>query len=276
MILINGQPENRIEVTDRGLQYGDGLFETIAYRNGQLEYYPQHLSRLLEGCQRLKIGFSVAQQQSLTEEVHAVCRQLNNDAVIKIMVTRGSGGRGYRYQTDMQPSRIISTHAMPIYPESHQSGITVRFCHQRLANNPALAGIKHLNRLEQVLARNEWQDDSIVEGLMLDYQDQVIEGTMSNVFLVQNSQLSTADLSDSGIAGIMRQQLIKIADRLSIPLHITSLTINDLKSADEVFVCNSLIGIWPVTSITDLDMHYSHGALTQTLQHALTSQNRNE
>jgi 4-amino-4-deoxychorismate lyase len=276
MILINGQPENRIEVTDRGLQYGDGLFETIAYRNGQLEYFPQHLSRLLEGCQRLKIAFSIEQQQYLTEEVHAVCRQLNNDAVIKIMVTRGSGGRGYRYQTDMQPSRIISTHAMPIYPESHQSGITVRLCHQRLANNPALAGIKHLNRLEQVLARNEWQDDSIVEGLMLDYQDQVIEGTMSNVFLVQNSQLSTADLSDSGIAGIMRQQLIKIADRLSIPLHITSLTINDLKSADEVFVCNSLIGIWPVTSITDLDMHYSHGPLTQTLQHALTSQNRNE
>jgi 4-amino-4-deoxychorismate lyase len=111
---------------------------------------------------------------------------------------------------------------------------------------------------------------------MLDYQNQLIEGTMSNVFLVHNNQLSTAELSDSGIAGIMRQQLIKIADRLSIPLHITSLTINDLKSADEVFVCNSLIGIWPVTSITDLDMHYSHGPLTQTLQHALTSQNRNE
>ncbi|MCL5975661.1 MAG: aminodeoxychorismate lyase [Gammaproteobacteria bacterium] len=269
MILINGQPENRIDVADRGLQYGDGLFETIAYRYGQLEFLPAHLSRLKEGCNRLNIAFSSAQQQLLLSEVDTVCQQLNDDAVIKVMVTRGIGGRGYRYQTDMHTTRIISSHAMPVYPVTNVSGVIVRICQHRLAINPSLAGIKHLNRLEQILARNEWQDDTIAEGLMLDYQERLIEGTMSNLFLVKNNELLTAELSSSGIAGIMRKQLIKVADELGIPLHITTLTLDDLKSAEEVFVCNSLIGIWPVIRITDLNVDFSHGPLTQILQNAL-------
>jgi len=276
MILINGQPENRIEVADRGLQYGDGLFETIAYRNGQLEFFPAHLSRLLEGCKRLKIVFPATQQQSLRNEIQMVCQQLNDDAVIKIILTRGAGGRGYRYKPDMQTTRIISTHAMPVYPDAYTSGISVRICQQRLAINPSLAGIKHLNRLEQILARNEWQDETIAEGLMFDYQQRLIEGTMSNVFLVQNHQLWTAEISNSGIAGIMRQKLIEMADQLNIKLNITSINIDNLKHADEVFVCNSLIGIWPVIRITDLDMDLSHGPLTQKLQNALNSININE
>lgn len=273
MILINGQPENRINVADRGLQYGDGLFETIAYRNGRLEFLSDHLSRLKEGCNRLNIAFSSVQQQFLLSEIDTVCQQLNGDAVIKLMVTRGTGGRGYRYQAEMPTTRIISSHAMPVYPDANVSGITVRICQQRLAINPSLAGIKHLNRLEQILARNEWQDNMIAEGLMLDYQERLIEGTMSNVFLVQNKELFTAELSSSGIAGIMRKQLISIADDLNIPLHITTLTIDDLKSAEEIFVCNSLIGIWPVIRISDLNVDFSHGPLTQTLQNALNSTN---
>ncbi|MDO8827068.1 aminodeoxychorismate lyase [Methylophaga sp.] len=276
MILINGQPENRIDVADRGLQYGDGLFETIAYRHGRLEFLSDHLSRLMEGCDRLNIAFSATQQQSLLSEIDSVCQQLNSDAVIKVMLTRGAGGRGYRYQADMLPTRIISSHAMPVYPVANISGITVRICQQRLAINPSLAGIKHLNRLEQILARNEWQDETIAEGLMLDYQERLIEGTMSNLFLVQNNKLFTAELSSSGIAGIMRKQLIRIADSLDIPLSITSLTVDDLKSAEEVFVCNSLIGIWPVIRITDLDVDLSYGPLTLKLQNALNSINTDE
>ena len=276
MILINGQPENRIDVADRGLQYGDGLFETIAYRHGQLEFLPDHLSRLKEGCHRLNIAFSSAQQQSLLSEIDSLCQQLNSDAVIKVIVTRGTGGRGYRYQADMLTTRIISSHALPVYPVNNISGITVRICQQRLAINPSLAGIKHLNRLEQILARNEWQDETISEGLMFDYQERLIEGTMSNVFLVKSNELLTAELSSSGIAGIMRKQLIKVADELGIPLHITTLTLDELKSAEEVFVCNSLIGIWPVIRITDLNVDFSHGPLTQILQNALNSINTDE
>src|SRR5690554_6342212 len=271
MILINGRPENRIEVADRGLQYGDGLFETIAYRNSQLEFISEHLSRLLEGCKRLKIVFSAEQQQLLINEVHAVCQQLKNDAVIKVILTRGAGGRGYRYQADMQTTRIISTHPLPIYPATHASGITVRICQQRLASNPSLAGIKHLNRLEQILARNEWQDDTIAEGLMFDHQERLIEGTMSNVFLVQGNQLWTPELSNAGIAGIMRQKLIETAQQLGITINVTSLNVEQLKQADELFVCNSLIGIWPITQIADYAMELLHGPLTKQLQQTLIS-----
>lgn len=273
MILINGHPENRIDIADRGLQYGDGLFETIAYRNGQLEYFSQHISRLLEGCKRLKIAFPDTLQQALKTDIDIICHQLTHDAVIKIIITRGSGGRGYRYQSTMQTTRIVSTHAMPVYPAINNSGISVRICQQRLSINPSLAGIKHLNRLEQVLARNEWQDEQIAEGLMFDYQDHLIEGTMSNVFLVQNNELWTAELSNAGIAGIMRQTLIEIAGRLELPLHTTSLILDNLKQADEVFICNSLIGIWPVTHITDLDLDLCYGPVTQKLQNALNSLN---
>lgn len=271
MILINGQPESRIEIADRGLQYGDGLFETIAYRHGRLEFFPQHIRRLLAGCQRLNILFPPEQQQQLEAEVAAVCQQLENNAVIKIIVTRGSGGRGYRYQSGMQATRIISTHPMPVYPATHAAGVTVRICQQRLANNPTLAGIKHLNRLEQVLARNEWQDEQIAEGLMFDYQDRLIEGTMSNVFLVQNNQLWTPDLSTAGIAGIMRQKVIEIAQQQGIDCHVTPLKLEQLKQATEIFMCNSLIGIWPVRHIVDYAIELPHGPLTKQLQQALTS-----
>lgn len=269
MILINGQPENRIEIADRGLQYGDGLFETIAYRNGRLEFFPEHICRLLAGSQRLNILFTSEQQQQLEAEVAAVCQQLENDAVIKIILTRGSGGRGYRYQPGMQATRIVSTHPMPVYPAKHTTGIMVRICQQRLANNPVLAGIKHLNRLEQVLARNEWQDEQIAEGLMFDYQDKLIEGTMSNVFLVQNNQLWTPDLSTAGIAGIMRQKLIEIAQQQGISCHVVPLQAEHIKQADEMFMCNSLIGIWPVSDIVDYAIELPHGPLTKQLQQAL-------
>mgnify|MGYP003125345900 FL=1 len=276
MILINGQPENRIDVADRGLQYGDGLFENIAYRHGGLEFLSDHLSRLKEGCDRLKIGFSAEQQQLLIQDIQSVCQQLNHNAVVKIILTRGSGGRGYRYEADMQTTRIISSHAMPVYPVHNVSGIKVRICHQRLAINPSLAGIKHLNRLEQILARNEWRDETIAEGLMLDYQDRLIEGTMSNVFLVKDNKLFTTELSSCGIAGIMRKQLINLAEKLEMPVHITSLTIDDINSADEMFVCNSLLGIWPVIHITDFNRDLGHGPITQKLQKALNSLDRNQ
>lgn len=274
MILINGHPENRINIADRGLQYGDGLFETIAYRDGQLEFLSDHLSRLIEGCKRLNISFKNAQQQLLIVEIETVAQSLKADGVIKVMLTRGQGGRGYRYQDDMQSTRIVSSHPLPNYPSENQSGVSVRICQQCLAVNPSLAGIKHLNRLEQILARNEWQDDTIAEGLMFDYQERLIEGTMSNVFLVKNNQLFTPEISNSGIAGIMRKQIIKLTNTLDITLHITTLDLDALKSADEIFICNSLMGIWPVTRITDFKNNIKRGSITLTLQNALMSLNR--
>ncbi len=272
MILINGQPDNRIPVTDRGLQYGDGLFETLAFRQGKLEFLNAHLQRLMRGCERLSIAFS--DRDKLEVELATLCAQTAEDSVIKIMITRGSGGRGYKAPVEAEPLRIISSHPMPNYPESCEQGITVRLCEHRLGINPALAGIKHLNRLEQVLARSEWDDDNIREGLMLDINDKLVEGTMSNLFLIQNGRLITPAIDENGIVGIMRAEVIKLARSLDIPVTEKALTLTDLQQADEVFLTNSIIEIWPVTRLLNPEQQWSHGMLTHRLQSELKQAQR--
>ncbi|MCX4189257.1 aminodeoxychorismate lyase [Methylophaga sp. OBS3] len=270
MILINGQPEDRIAVGDRGLQYGDGLFETIAYRNQTLEWVDAHLQRLERGCQRLNLPLQDVDLTQIQADLKQVTADLTDNAVIKVIITRGVGGRGYQYAENVEVTRIVSSHPFPIYPESHQSGVTVRLCEQRLAINPQLAGIKHLNRLEQVLARNEWRDPTIAEGLMLNTAGELIEGTMSNILLVQKGQLFTPDLSECGIRGTMRQNIINVALSHGISVKECKLSLDDLLHADEVFLCNSVIGIWPVTKIIGIDKTWIHGLVTQKLQHWLS------
>lgn len=267
MILINGQPENRIPVSDRGLQYGDGLFETLAFRDGELEFLEQHLSRLATGCERLNLHFT--QLTSLKAELATLCAQTAEDSVIKVMLTRGSGGRGYKAPVENEAVRIISSHPLPDYPNSNQNGVRVRICEHRLGLNPALAGIKHLNRLEQVLARSEWDDNAISEGLMLDYNNHLIEGTMSNLFIVKNQQLLTPTLTQAGIAGIMRAEILKLADKIGIMVVEQALTLEHLLDADEVFLSNSIINIWPVVSLPDHNKTWDYGLVTRQLQSAL-------
>lgn len=269
MILINGQSEDRINVLDRGVQYGDGVFETIAFRQGEAEFLTAHLQRLQLGCQRLKIDFPETHLALLTAEFEQLCAAQHQDAVIKIIVTRGQGGRGYRYAPEMQATRILSVHPMPDYPAQHQQGINVRLCQHRLPQNPVLAGIKHLNRLDQILARNEWQDESISEGLMCDQQALFIEGTMSNLFIVKDTQLYTPSLEHAGIAGIMRLIVMQLAQQLNLNVSETTITGAGLQQADEVFLCNSLVGIWPVTFLIDWQQRWSKGPITSQLQQAL-------
>jgi len=269
VVLVNGEAEDRINVSDRGLQYGDGLFETIAFRSGTAEFIEQHLQRLLLGCERLKIPFH--QLDLLRSELDTVYQSLNSsDAVVKIIITRASGGRGYLADKSVEPTRIISTHSYPIHPETHSSdGISVRICQHKLSENPSFAGIKHLNRLDNVLARNEWDDSDIAEGLMFDQSDNLIEATMSNIFLVKSQQLITPQLNKSGVAGIMRAQIVQLAQQLGLEFTESIVTQNDLNKADEVFICNSLNGIWPVTEIIDTAKTYTVGPITQQLQNAL-------
>lgn len=267
MILINGQPDNRIPVTDRGLQYGDGLFETLAFRQGEIEFLEAHLARLLLGCERLNIPFH--EIDKLKFELVTLCTQLAEDSVIKIILSRGSGGRGYKAPADAEPLRIISSHPMPDYPEHCQQGVQIRLCQHRLGINPGLAGIKHLNRLEQVLARSEWDDDSCREGLMLDVQDRLVEGTMSNLFVAKAGKLFTPAIIDNGIAGIMRAEVIQLARDNAIEVVETELTVEDLYQADEVFLTNSIIHIWPVTALPEKNKHWPHGIMTHRLQAAL-------
>ena len=267
MVLINGKTEDRIDIADRGLQYGDGVFETIAYRNGIAEFLEQHLQRLQLGCKTLSINFE--QIDTLRFEIDSVCEHLNHDnAVIKVIVTRGTGSRGYFSLNDSEPTRIISTHPFPKYPERHQTeGVYLRFCSQTLSSNRKLAGIKHLNRLEQVIARNEWDDPEIAEGIMSDPDENIIECTMSNIFIVESGSLYTPAIIEAGIAGVMRAQIIQLASRSGISVEEHPISRKALAAAEEVFVCNSIIGIWPVHSISN--KHYPIGFITKFLQKSL-------
>ncbi|NOQ17335.1 MAG: aminodeoxychorismate lyase [Methyloprofundus sp.] len=260
MILINGKQATTIEATDRGLHYGDGLFETIEITNQQPVFLTQHLQRLEAGCFVLKIPFP--NKTLLIDEVMQLCKNTTH-GVIKIMLTRGSGGRGYRQPEAISTTRYIALHPYPKYPESYKTkGIAARFCDMRLALNPTLAGIKHNNRLEQVLARAEWQDE-FQEGLMLNLNDEVVEGTMTNLFVVKNGILLTPKLDQSGIKGIIRQIIIDLCLAHEIPLQQQIMTKEFVLAADEVFVTNSVIGIWPITQLQDSS--YKVGDLTQRL-----------
>lgn len=271
MILVNGECREHIEVSDRGFQYGDGLFETIAVTNGQPVFLDRHLERLNTGCGRLYIPFPG--NELLAFEAQKLCRHSIN-AVLKLILTRGSGGRGYRQPDLIQTTRVLSTHPFPEYPGIYkEQGIVARFCNTRLGLNPVLAGIKHLNRLEQVLARAEWTDPDVQEGIMLDINDRIIEGTMTNLFYVKKDSLYTPSLSFSGVAGIMRGIVIALSSDLGISVIEHTFPKDELLSADEIFVCNSIVGIWPVKQIAN--RCFPVGMRTRQLQ-ACLAQFQNE
>ncbi len=262
--LVNGVPGDAIAVADRGFQYGDGVFETIAVARGAPLLWERHLARLLEGCARL--GFTDTPDAGrLSAEARELCRGAGR-AVLKLIVTRGAAGRGYAPPPAM-PTRVVQLLAWPDEPPAYaRTGVDLRFCATRLGRNPRLAGIKHLNRLEQVLARAEWGGDC-AEGLMLDDHDGVIEGTRSNLFTVARGDLLTPDLSQCGVAGVMRALVLEQAAARGLRCRIARVTRAEVEAADELFLTNSLIGIWPVRRLENRD--YGIGEITQTLQTAI-------
>ena len=266
MMLVNGECKEHIEISDRGFQYGDGLFETIAVSGGRPVFLARHLDRLNTGCRRLYIPFPGT--ELLTLEAQKLS-QYSNKAVLKLILTRGSGGRGYRQPDVIQTTRVLSLYPFPDYPDIYkEQGITTRFCATRLGQNPALAGIKHLNRLEQILARAEWTDPGIQEGIMLDINDHVIEGTMTNLFFAKNNTLYTSSLVQSGVAGVMRSIIMMISSEHGLSVVERTFTKGELLFADEVFVCNSIIGIWPVKQIATT--YFPVGFITRQIQIWLT------
>jgi len=244
---VNGEDTRCLDVGDRGLHYGDGVFTTLRVVRGVPVFLSQHLRRLQTDAKRLGIHFP--DQPTMLGEIHRLS-SANPQSVLKIMLTRGFGGRGYRVPAIAKTTRILSAHPLPDYPpDLNRIGIKARFCALRLGLNPCLAGIKHLNRLEQILARSEWEDGDIREGLMLDYEGFLVEGVMSNVFLVRDGRLRTPLLDRCGVAGVMRGLVIEEAKALGIEAEELRLLPADVFDADEVFVTNSVIGIWPVCEL---------------------------
>lgn len=258
---IDGRPADALSVTDRGLAYGDGLFETIAVKAGQPLLLERHLQRLTSGCSRLAIA---ADQSLIRSELIAFAAQLG-EGVMKLILTRGDSLRGYAPAPQAQPRRILQGGPAPAYPAAHaEQGVRLFQCLTRLSEQPLLAGLKHLNRLEQVLARSEWHDSTYAEGLMCDTSGRVIEGVYSNVFLIKDGALLTADLSRCGVAGVMRAELLAQAHTLGIGTEVRDVQMTDLEQTDEIFLCNSVYGVWPVRGFAQLN--WPVGPLTRKLQ----------
>ncbi len=264
-ILVNGTEADTVPVFDRGLQYGDGVFETIAVSAGFPLLLDEHLQRLHAGTARLRLP--AADPEVLRREVNALAADVG-ECVIKIILTAGEGGRGYLRPESPACRRIVSTSPLPPHPpERWSAGVCVRVCETRLAVQPALAGIKHCNRLEQVLARAEWSDPAIAEGLVLDTAGNLVEGTMSNVFAVQGGIVRTPSLTGSGVRGVMRDAVMDLAATAGFPVEEVDGPLDDWLGADALFLTNSVIGIWPVSQVED--RQYGIDDVTRTLLNRL-------
>lgn len=244
--IINGELTDQISIKDRGFNYGDGVFETIAVHHKKLHYWTAHYHRLKMSCERL--GIKSPEEKTLLADIAQLAFYATS-SVIKIIITRGQGGRGYSSEGTSEPNVVISNNPWPLFVESYQQqGIKVRLCEHRLIINPALAGIKHLNRLDQVLARNEWHNDEYQEGLMLDQDDNLLEGISTNVFVKIDQQWITVPNKVCAVDGVMRAAVLRNAGKAGINIDQRMITYSDLSNIKEMFVTNSIWGIVPVLS----------------------------
>ncbi len=243
MQLVNGIEETTIDARDRGFTYGDGVFRTFPMRAGTVPLWPRQYAKLAADGAALHLE---CPSQTILEADLAKIAAARPDGVIRITLTRGVALRGYAIPSAANMTRVVSWNAAGATRAAKDDGVHVRWCDFRLSVQPALAGIKHLNRLENVLARSEWNDAGIAEGLLRDVNGDVISGTMSNLFLLRAGELTTPALNGSGIAGVMRDLIIESARAEGVPVHIDRVTPEAVRGADAVFLVNSVIGVWPV------------------------------
>ena len=261
---IDGRPGAPLPLSDRGLAYGDGLFETIRVVDGRADLLPLHRQRLLRDCIRLDIALDMAR---LDTEI-AAALAAGDSGVLKVIVTRESQRRGYMPGRAARGRRLLLFYPQPIAAFAATAPLRLRLCRQRLSLQPALAGIKHLNRLEQVMARGEWSDPAVHEGLLLDSTGSLIEATAANLFLVSDGELLTAKLDRCGVAGVMRELvMMRLAPAAKLRVREVRLSLDDLYAADEAFLTSSMLGIAPIARLDCLSVR--SGGVTIALRSQL-------
>ncbi len=253
-LLVDGRAAGQVSALDRGLGYGDGLFESIRLIGTMAPLWSRHMHRLATSCDRLRMPPPDAEQ--LWRETLQVIQGMSQ-SVVRITLTRGTGARGYAPPAQAVPTRVVA--AFPP-PPPHASGLRLRVCDIRLSEQPLLAGMKHLNRLEQVLARAEWNDPAIAEGVLCDSHDRVISATMANLFAAVDGQWVTPALDRCGVAGVARAEVLAACPQI----HVSELGLDALRGASEVFLSSSVRGILPVHSLEGRG--YTPGDTTYRLQ----------
>lgn len=241
--LVNGVQQNYIDIENRGFSYGDGLFTTAKILHGKIQYLTAHINRLLSGC--IKLGITPPLQTELIQQLTNIAKSYSL-AVLKVVITANSGGRGYVRADNNGHDIIIMIHDYPLYyDELANTGIKLGLSNQKMGINPMLAGLKHLNRLEQVLLRQELSTRSEDDLIVTNIKDEVIEATSANLFFFLNDQLYTSDVSESGVNGIMRQTILHtFSDTVIQPISLQM-----LDQAQAMFICNCVMGVMPVANI---------------------------
>lgn len=249
---VDGKPVGTIAIDDRGLAYGDGCFTTALVKNGAVSMLSSHIERLVDQSQRL--GLPKFDTATLINTLHGISSGVDI-GVVKVMITAGSGGRGYSRLGTKQPRVIVSLHAYPsFYQQWQQHGITVGISEQQLGINPMLAGIKHLNRLEQVLLRAELDKRSEDDLLVTDANGYVVECCSANVFWLKAKQWHTPTLSHAGVAGLMRANILRNNKTITPGQYL----LDDLDNIDAMFISNAILGIVPVKVFNGQQLQTSH------------------
>lgn len=246
---FNGQQQDVVPVGDRGFQYGDGIFTTIRIRQGQCQLLADHLQRLRDGASYFKLPFD--DWPLLAEEIQSIASQAcAAEAVLKVVLSRGPGGRGYSSEGCVETHRTLTlTEAPGHYASWRHDGIDLGISGLGMGLNPSLAGMKHLNRLEQVLARQEIDEQDWQDAVMLDIDGYVVECNVANVFWRYDQVIHTPSLSLAGVDGIIRQQILSWCEQRQYQVEIERFPLDHLMMADEVWICNSLMGVVPVNSV---------------------------
>ena len=261
----NGQPVDSISISDRGFQYGDGIFETIAIRRGKPRLWNYHVDRLTRSCELLKLPVpSERELMKGVEDALAVSGVSPAYAIVKIIITAGTTERGYGRKEIAAPTVLYGGFiSKPPPTDAYENGVRTIICETQLARDSVFAGLKTLNRLEQVRARSEVVSDGAYEGLTMDADGNIICGTMSNVFFVQKNKITTPPLDRCGVEGVMRRHVIETLNQQGIDVELRETGRSDLTDADGLFLTNSQFGLMPVAECNE--HRWSIGSITREL-----------
>ena len=263
VVIINGEAKSNISIFNRNLQYGDGLFETCVAKSNKLLFWENHYARLNNGCERLNIK-KIANSVWLEDIKKALSLSPEKNCIVKLILSRGNSLRGYSYSKDIEPVRVVIVSQMSEYKT--KENYSLEFAISGFHSNPNLAGIKHCNRLEQIMARTNMLAD---EAIMLDENQSVISVTQGNIYFIFGKKLVTPKLERCGVIGSRRSIILELSRLINLEVKEDDISIKQLEKANEVFVSNSLIGIQPVTSIGEY--YQKNNPLTEKIRAAYTS-----
>ncbi len=263
IVIIDGQEQSNISIYNRNVQYGDGLFETCVTKENQILFWEKHLSRLDMGCERLKIK-KIEESIWLKDIEKALSLTSHKNCVIKLILSRGNSQRGYSYPDDIMPVRIVILSEMK--KTYAKKSFSLEYAQSGYHSNPNLAGIKHCNRIEQILARAKLKED---EAIMLDENQNIISVTQGNIYFIFGQRLVTPKLDRCGVIGSRRSLILELAKSIELDVEQDNISVTDAKKADEIFISNSIIGIQSVSSIEDYQLPNS--SMTRKISAAFES-----